>query len=540
MRTRWLVVVAVLLAFPAAARAELTVVSTTPRNGAHGVDPSLSQIRIRFSAPVRTDRYSACRTEEGRYPQVTGPLTFEEGGLVCLLPVKLQPGTTYSLSINSEDYRGFCSAENRSVTVVPYLVTFTTSGVGPASKGRTQRWREDLAYLASTLPAKHKNLFFQLPEAQFRKQVADLEVRLPGLDEDHAAVELMKLVASVGDTHTRLDAWPPFTSRVIPLQLYWFRDGIYVIAAGAPYQHLLGCRLERIGSMDIASACARVAATIPHENQAWVKSQAPSQLVFPRLLAALSIIPDPGGARFWFVSPEGKEISAWMVGVRQREITEAAVVIDPSKDPLPLYQRKMGAPYWSAYAEPEGIVYAQYNVCTDAPGYPVSRFREEVEQLLEEHGEARLVIDLRSNSGGNSALLDPLIERLAAMPRFQSKGSLFVIVGRDTFSSGLLNAIDLRDKAKAIVVGEPTGGKPNHYGEVQRFELPNSALSVSYSTNFFRVTDTDTPSLMPDLPAELSYADYAAGRDPAVEAIVRESGIGNRESGKAGTANVSS
>jgi hypothetical protein len=522
MRTRSLMVAAVLLALPAVARADLTVVSTAPRSGAQRVDPNLSQIRIRFSAPVRTDRYSVCRTEEGRYPTVTGPLTFEEGGLVCLLPVKLRPGTVYSLSINSEDYRGFCSAADRNVTAVPYLLTFTTSGEGPATKGRTQRWREDLAYLANTLPAKHMNLFFHLPEEQFRAQVADLDRRLPGLDEDHIAIELAKLVASVGDSHTQLGAWPALTARVLPLQLHWFRDGTYVVAAGAPHQRLLGCRLVRIGSMEVAAACARVAATIPHENEAWVKSQVPSQLIFPRLLAALSIIPDPKGARLWFLTPQGKEISAWIVGVRPKEITQAAVAIDPSSDALPVYLRKLGAPYWCDYVEPPGVIYAQYNQCANAPGYPVSAFQEDVEKLLKEHAAAPLVMDLRNNSGGNSALLDPLIEKLAAMPRFQSPGSLFVIVGRRTFSSGLLNAIDLRDKAKAIVVGEPTGGKPNCYGEVQSFELPNSGLPVSYSTKFFRTTDHGTPSLMPDLPAELSYADFAAGVDPAMEAIEQQ------------------
>jgi hypothetical protein len=519
MRARSLIVMAVLLALPAAARADLTVLSTAPRNGAQRVDPSLSEIRVRFSAPVRTDRYSVCRTEEGRYPTVTGPLTFEEGGLVCVLPVKLQPGTTYSLSINSDEYRGFSSAADPKITATPYLMTFTTSGEGPATKGRTERWREDLAYLASTLPAKHKNLFFHVSEAQFREQVADLDRRLPGLDEDHIAVELAKLVACVGDSHTQLGAWAPLTSHLFPLQLHWFRDGIYVVAAGAPYQRLLGCRLERIGSMDVAAACARVAAIIPHENEAWLKSQVPSQLIYPRLLAALSIIPDSQGARLWFVTPDGKEVSAWMVGVRPREITQAAVVIDPTSNALPVYLRKMGAPYWADYLDPEGIVYAQYNRCADAPGYPVSAFQEDVEKLLQEHAEARLVVDLRNNSGGNSALLDPLIEKLAAMPRFQAPGSLFVIVGRRTFSSGLLNAVALRDKAKAIVVGEPTGGKPNSYGEVQSFELPNSGLPVSYSTKLFETTRVDTPSLMPDIAAEASYADYAAGRDPAMEAI---------------------
>ena len=40
-------------------------------------------------------------------------------------------------------------------------------------------------------------------------------------------------------------------------------------------------------------------------------------------------------------------------------------------------------------------------------------------------------------------------------------------------------ALSLKEKAGALLVGEPTGGKPSHFGEVKSFELPVSGLSVS-------------------------------------------------------------
>jgi len=83
-----------------------------------------------------------------------------------------------------------------------------------------------------------------------------------------------------------------------------------------------------------------------------------------------------------------------------------------------------------------------------------------------------------------------------------------------------MNALDFRNKTKALLVGEPTGGRPNHFGEVKTFTLPYSGLTISYSTNYFRFAKDDTPSLLPDIPAEPSSADYFAGRDPALEAIL--------------------
>jgi hypothetical protein len=304
------------------------------------------------------------------------------------------------------------------------------------------------------------------------------------------------------------------------VQFGWFSDGLFVTASAPQYRSLLGCRLQRVGTMEVEAACQRVAEVISHDNEAWVKSEMPRRLLLPRLLAALGVTPSPEEVEFGLVTPQGERVSVRVASVPPGEVGPMRSVLDEKKDHLPVYLSRGREPYWSEYLPPQSIVYVQYNQCADARNRPpVSAFVVEVETLVAEHGTARLVIDLRNNSGGNSALLDPLIEKLAAMPRFQTKGSLFVIIGRATFSSGMLNAIDLRDKAKAVMVGEPSGGKPNSYGEVKRFGLPNSALTVLYSTKLFRPTQIDTPSMRPDIETEMSYADYAAGRDPAMEAV---------------------
>lgn len=518
MRTTTLAALAMLL--PTIAAAEITVVSTDPPTGARDVAPTLSEVRIRFSAPVRTDRYSIVTTDQGRQLNVIGSLAFEEDGRVCVLAVKLAPGTTYSYSVNSARYTGFCSAADPNDVVKPYLVVFTTSGEGPATKSPTQRWREDLALLADLLPKSHKQLFFQLTEEQFRHQVADLDRRLPDLNEDQSAVELTKLVASVGDAHTKLSFWGPLAAVRLPIALYWFQDGLFVVAATKEQRELLGCRLQRVGDQEIAAVCRQLAAFISHENEAQVKNAAPELLVFPRLLVALGLLPQSDSVPLTLITPEGKEVALQLAAANPEAIGKMIQAYNLPADSRPPYLRNTRAAYWIEHLEDPGVIYLQYNRCQEAPTYPIVRLQADLEALLQEHPTAPLVIDLRHNGGGDSSVLDPLIAALAAKPRFQQKGSLFVIVGRRTFSSAILNALDLRDQAQAIVVGEPTGGKPNHFGEVQTILLPNSGLSVSYSTKFFQTSKTDAPSLMPDLLAAQTYADYTSGTDPALAAVI--------------------
>jgi C-terminal processing protease CtpA/Prc len=98
---------------------------------------------------------------------------------------------------------------------------------------------------------------------------------------------------------------------------------------------------------------------------------------------------------------------------------------------------------------------------------------------------------------------------------------LYVIIGRHTFSSAILNAIDLKQKAGAVLIGEPTSGKPNHYGEVRSITLPYSGKKLNYSTKYFSTYQQDTDSLYPDVRVLWSYQNLIHWQDGAME-LIRE------------------
>ncbi len=83
----------------------------------------------------------------------------------------------------------------------------------------------------------------------------------------------------------------------------------------------------------------------------------------------------------------------------------------------------------------------------------------------------------------------------------------------------MLNAIDLKQKAGAVLIGEPTGGKPNHYGEVKRVTLPHSGLTLSYSTKYFSRYKKDTSTLRPDIELLWSFDDFSSLKDGVMELI---------------------
>ena len=76
-----------------------------------------------------------------------------------------------------------------------------------------------------------------------------------------------------------------------------------------------------------------------------------------------------------------------------------------------------------------------------------------------------------------------------------------------------------KDKTNAIIIGEETSGKPNHYGYVKSFTLPYSEIKVRYSSEFWKLTEDNDVSIVPDVKIENSYNDYKNGIDPVFEYV---------------------
>jgi C-terminal processing protease CtpA/Prc len=123
-----------------------------------------------------------------------------------------------------------------------------------------------------------------------------------------------------------------------------------------------------------------------------------------------------------------------------------------------------------------------------------------------------VVIDLRNNGGGNSELIRPMLEGLSRRPQW--KKHIYVLIGPKTFSSGVMNAIELKEKLGAILLGEPTGGKPNSYGEIEPLKLPNSGITVYYTSKYFRSSKgMDGDALFPDVSVPLTMNDLRVDVD---------------------------
>ena len=100
------------------------VVKSTPEAGADGVDPGTTQISVTFSKKMQGGSWSWCVLSKETYPGIGETPKYLEDKRTCVLPVKLQPGKTYAVWINSDNFHDF--KDTKGQLAVPYLLVFKT------------------------------------------------------------------------------------------------------------------------------------------------------------------------------------------------------------------------------------------------------------------------------------------------------------------------------------------------------------------------------------------------------------------------------
>lgn len=360
-----------------------------------------------------------------------------------------------------------------------------------------EKWIEDIDYLKDSLIRKHANLFANITKEEFNHNIETLKNIVNELDYEEMKVEISKIVASVKDAHTAV-IFP--SKRYIPLKFYWFEEGIYIINTTEKYKDLLFKKVIAIENIKIEKVIDELSEVISYENQYLFKAQSMKYLQVAEVLYGLMIIDEVNRVK---ITVENDEFSIETVSISELVYME----LD-----LPIYAENAGENYWHRYLEYRHELYIKYNACRESGKITIKHKIEESIRFIETNKIHKVTIDLRNNLGGDSRLINPLIEYLKSSSTINTKNNLKVIIGRETFSSALLNAYELKFKTNGRIVGEPSGGKPNCYGEILKFTLPNSKLMVSYSTKYYKlIEDDEVMALYPDELILESIEDYIKG-----------------------------
>ena len=104
-----------------------SVVKTVPACGDLAVPANTEEIRVTFSKEMTTKQMWAwCMQSKDSFPEITRPdgIKYLADKRTCVLPVKLEPGKTYAIWINTQKNQAF--QDTAGNPAVPYLLVFKT------------------------------------------------------------------------------------------------------------------------------------------------------------------------------------------------------------------------------------------------------------------------------------------------------------------------------------------------------------------------------------------------------------------------------
>lgn len=423
--------------------------------------------------------------------------------------------------------------------VLLFLFAILLPETAVADEITPEQWREDLAALDQAVRTVHKSPFHTVSEEDFSRMVDTLHERIPELSDQEIIVEMAAIVAAVNDGHTRLSGWHrnlEWGFNSYPIALYWFSDGLYVRQAHPDHRDLVGAKVLQIGEFDAEVALEKVGRVVAADNVHSRRGDSAFYLISPEVMQAVGIL-DADDSTPYVFEKDGREWSpelpvhdgewpGWVRGfIASDEWIDAK---DASGTPTALWRRHPEKTYWFEYLPEDRILYVQQNQIQHDPDERLEPFYARVWDALEQNDVDKLVLDVRLNGGGNNYLNRP---PFTTMVRADPKVQTFVILGRDTFSACQNLVNEISRWTDTVFVGEPTAERVNFYGDTQSTELPNSGLVVRASWLWWQNLDPrDTrDALYPDIATDMSYADYAANRDPAMEAIRSYSGLPTAE-----------
>ena len=104
--------------------ARAVVVRTIPEAGKSDVDPKLTEIQVTFSKDMQDRSWSWAQASKESFPTLDGKPKYLADKRTCVLPVKLLPGKTYAIWLNSQKFGNFKDTEGHPA--LPYLLVFRT------------------------------------------------------------------------------------------------------------------------------------------------------------------------------------------------------------------------------------------------------------------------------------------------------------------------------------------------------------------------------------------------------------------------------
>jgi len=418
----------------------------------------------------------------------------------------------------------------------------------------------DVKYLLNTISDVHPDMYHAISKKSYGQLTAEIISRLhDGMTERQAWQAIAPLIGSLNEGHSNLNYPDDLVGNLkngspllFPVILREF-DGKYLIvrADGSAENMLLpGDRIISINSIT-APQLVDSLSTCSGGLRLWRANDVCRNFVVYTYMYNIS-------APYHIKYLRGDETES--VTLKAISFTDYAGNIKARAAKLPAAPKNQA---WSFSRPGNGSAYLAVNSLTGKPE-TFKHFLDSVFTDLKQNSASKLIIDLRQNGGGNSALGEMLLGYITDKPfrmaggvkwkissqykeqlrqhndstslknmayymdgkngdvlsntgdkpqkstdnNLLFKGKVIVLIGPKTFSSANMLANTIQDYKLATLIGTPSGEPANDYGELIFIKLPNTGFTFTTSTKQFIRANGDAKDQHTVLP------DYVVSDDP--------------------------
>ena len=385
--------------------------------------------------------------------------------------------------------------------------------------------------------------------AEAERRLKELEQEIDRTSEVQFITRLTQVVALADNGHTAMlfRGTSPDLGQV-PLRFLPFGDQFYVVRAATRDADLVGSRLLAIDGHPIAQL-RDSARTLSGGIPAWRDRSAAYLFESPGQLHAMGLARTGGGAVYRFELTGGRVVERTLqLGAPfPGDDNDPVKRLDPDVPAGVVSMLPLARAPWSLRdfttlvrrrdAPELDAVVIQMHGNFNPPGGSIAASLESADSLRRALHRRNVILDMRFNGGGNLQLTRQFMSSLPS--RVAPGGRVFVLTSPWTFSAAISSTgyVKQAGGARVVLVGEPVGDRLQFWAEGQPIELPHSGALIlpatqrhDYLTGCKPFTDChnymvrfpiEVRSLAPDIPAPWTAEAYAAGRDPAMEAVAR-------------------
>jgi hypothetical protein len=403
-----------------------------------------------------------------------------------------------------------------------------------------EEWNQDIDVLNNKIEKYHPMPWAKISRETFMERAEEIKANLSDWDKEKIILEVAALVASLRDGHTAILLHNQASFNMwFPIRLEKFYEGIFVTASDIENSPLLGAKVLRMGKLDAESAYNRIGTIVSSDSDFGIARFATNYLSNAVILQTLGIIDSPKLLPLEVVLSDGTKTNISVQSAKWRlnfglsynrsqvpTNEETKTIFHDKQSHLPLSLTKViptSTPYWFEFISEDKMLYMQYNNVTNWSQEPFKDFTAQLFQTYDDNVSEidKFVIDVRFNSGGNGYLLRPFVHEFILRRDTLTRGKLFIITGRHTFSAASNFIGQMLKHTTAITVGDIAAGPLNWCSDTFTFTLPHSNLILSLSTMFWQEGHaTDKRGYYsPDHYIPATFMDYVSCSDPVLEAI---------------------